>query len=83
MTSEDSSGPGVTLALVDPFKLGGDGEAGCGVLPHVEAQQGEGYCNAAVHATSPLFYSVLDTFTLFSYEEEEEGEKREKIEGSP
>ena len=83
MTSEDSSGPGVTLALVDPFKLGGDGEAGCGVLPHVEAQQGEGYCNAAVHATSPLFNSVLDTFTLFSYEEEEEGEKREKIEGSP
>ena len=63
-----------------PFKLGGDGEAGCGVLPHVEAQQGEDYCNAAVHDTSLLVCSVLD---ILSWEEEEEEEKQgEKIEGS-
>ena len=45
--------------------LGGDGEAGGRVLPLVEAQQGEGHRNAAVH------HLQCDSFILLSQEEEE------------
>ena len=59
--------------------LGGDGQAGERVLPHAEAQQGERYCEAAVHQQSVPSSSSL--FVCFSWSKEGEKEEQEETAG--
>ena len=64
--------------------LAGDGEAGGGVHPYAEAQQGTSYCYAAVNQAnihSPSASTVL--FSFSQEEEEKERQQEEKVGGTP